>query len=104
MYVRDFETSRELARRKGLKIHLGMHGSREPVESLIRDVDIPTIVATGSEDEYCTPAFFSYLSQLGNKNPWVTFRGVVSGAPHEVTPDLPEDVVDGYMKALFLEK
>jgi hypothetical protein len=101
MFKNNLTTNRESARKRGLKIGEDYFGSIEPVEFHIRSVTIPTVVATGTEDIYCTPSFLKYLGELSRGNPFVRIKEPVVGAPHEVTDEVGEGTLRSYAQALF---
>lgn len=100
--VRDIATTKEVAVTKGVRIDESLFADLEPVESLLQHTVRTVIIATGTLDAYATPAFHSYLSQLaiGSRSNLV-FRSPVNGAGHEVTGDLPPDVVEAYLNAVL---
>lgn len=73
----------------------------EPIEWLVRSSAVPTVVAVGMLDEYCTPGFFNYLKEIARENEFVRFAVPVKDAKHAVTADDPKSVVIDYERALF---
>ena len=74
---------------------------RSPIEAMLRDIPIPTHVASGAEDSGCPPSFIKYLKSVCSANPKVSFSIPVAGAAHEVTGDSGERTIQDYDKALF---
>ncbi len=103
MFVRDIAQNQIVAKKKGLKVDSTFHATLKPIESLIGGVAISTIVATGTKDPYCTPTFIEYLRSIVevSKNKFVTFQPAVPDAPHEVTDDNGNRVVESYASTLF---
>lgn len=101
MFVKELDASRASARQKGLKVDEQSFASLEPIESMLMDVAIPTRVAFGSEDPYCTPAFMEYLKAITRSNPHVEYSALVQGARHEVTGKIGDSVVEAYRQALW---
>jgi pimeloyl-ACP methyl ester carboxylesterase len=101
MFKKNLTTNRENARKRGLKIGEDYFGSIEPVEFLLPSVTVPTVVATGTKDIYCTPSFIAYLHQISECNPLVNIKNPVIGAPHEVSDDMGEEIVKSYAETLF---
>lgn len=100
--VIELDSFAELARTKGWFIDETYFPSLLPVEMLLRDIQHPTIIATGEKDKYSPPAFFEYLKWCGQGNDKLEFRGPVKGAPHEViTDEQPENLVMAYLETLF---
>ena len=101
MFVRDFLKNKAIAKSKGLKVDRDYHTSIEPVESMLKEVHLPTVVAAGTADQYCTPAFLDYLRALTAQNQFVKIRTSVPGATHEVTSDNYENILKVYSQTLF---
>ena len=101
--VRDIKTEKEKGREKGYKLNETTFTSIESFESLIINTSIRTVVASGDLDSYCTPAYLTYLSSITKGNSHVIFNPPVIGAVHEVTDESGEQVVRGYVDALFKE-
>ena len=99
-YARDLESNREICRSKGLIVDETYFPSLVPFESLICHLDYHTVIATGTKDNYSSPAYLDYLRSITASNNLVTFR-MVQDAPHEVTKDLCETVVKAYLDALL---
>lgn len=73
----------------------------EPIEHLLRSVRVPTRVASGELDSFCSPADLNYFRDITRANRCVHVVCTVEGAEHEVTGDAPGAVVTAYEKALF---
>lgn len=112
MWVRDVKENQQKFKEKGLKIDHTFFRTLEPIEALITDVNIPTVVAAGTEDSMCDLHFFRYLQAIVEANEkskrnertgelYVKFSMPVNGAKHEVTDDDGKQIVDDYVKALF---
>jgi esterase/lipase len=101
MFKRDLKTNAEKALKKGLRVNETYFPSVEPIESLIKDVNIPTIIATGSKDPYCTPNFLSYLGSIVKDNKNIIIKPIVEGATHEVTLNDGKEIVEQYENVLF---
>ena len=99
-FVRDITENAAVAFSKGLLVDAGYFPSLVPFEALLGDLRHPAVIATGSNDEYSSSAFLSYLSSLTDDKDNIHYR-VVGGAPHEVTSNLPVEVVREYLDALF---
>lgn len=99
-FVRDLATNQQEASANGLTLDESYFPSLEPFESLVQRVEYPMTIATGSEDIYSSPGYLAYLGSIlaHKKNVRLT---LVQGAPHEVTRDLPQEVVGAYLRALF---
>lgn len=101
LFVRDITSNQLHAKKKGLKIDETFHYTIEPIESMIQDVSVSTVIVTGTEDPYCTPAHLEYLRAIASKNSYVIFKMPVDGASHEVTDDDTPEIVKQYAQALF---
>lgn len=102
LFVRDLDETKLVAEAKGLLVDERFFPSLEPVESLLQHTPRKVVVATGADDKYSTPAFHSYLMQLaGGFHCDLNFRPPVKGAPHEVTGDLPPEVVEDYLNSML---
>ena len=101
LFTRDLNDTQAIARSKGLLVDDSFFPSLEPIESLLKAAHHTVVVATGADDKYSTPEFHTYLMSCakGQHNVW--FRPVIAGAPHEVTADLPTDVVSNYLTTLL---
>lgn len=103
MFKRDLDREQKVAQTKGTKINEQFYATIEPVESLIHTVSMPTIIASGTEDKYCRPAFLNYLREIAKDSPMVRIKEPVVGAKHEVTDEAGPEVVQKYAAALFEE-
>ncbi|MCX6177913.1 MAG: hypothetical protein NT163_00815 [Chlorobiales bacterium] len=101
--VRDLKKEKEKGKGKGCKLDETTFPSIESFESLIIHTSIRTVVASGDQDSYCSPAYLNYLSSLTKDNKLVIFNPPVVGAIHEVTDECGEQVVQDYAVALFKE-
>lgn len=99
----DLDGAQKQAHTKGAKIDGQFFAAIEPLESLIKKVSIPTIIASGAEDEYCELAFINYLREITKDNPLVRIKKPVEGAKHEVTDKAGPKVIQEYAAALFEE-
>lgn len=113
MFCRDLEGgekkggNKQKAAEKGVAVDRALFHSIEPIESLLPQVTYETVVATGEQDPYVSPAFLSYLNLIVQQRKSVefcqsiSFKDAVVGAVHEVTENSPKPVIDAYLKALF---
>jgi pimeloyl-ACP methyl ester carboxylesterase len=84
-------------------VHLdpNYYAAIEPMESLLISVHVPTRLASGELDTFCSPVDLAYYRRIIQKNRCVHVVPKVKGAEHEVTEDASASVVAGYEKALF---
>lgn len=101
MWVRDLATNQVVATFKGLKADAELFRTFEPVEALLAEVSVPTRVAGGEKDIYCTPAHLTYLREIASANRNVEVPSPVADAPHEVTDSCGPGVVKDYAQTLF---
>lgn len=107
MWVSDLGTNREKAAEKGLAVDTSLFPSLVPLECLLPMMRYDTVVATGDQDPYVSPAFLRYLETLVRERKSsrycqsIRFKDAVPGAVHEVTEDAPEPVRNAYIRALF---
>jgi alpha-beta hydrolase superfamily lysophospholipase len=86
LFVKDLEKYREVALDKGLNISKNFFSSVIPFETLVENIEVDTIVATGTGDPYSTPAFLNYLKAICSNNQQIQFK-LVENCKHEVTED-----------------
>ncbi|HVX91035.1 MAG TPA: hypothetical protein VHC20_05430 [Candidatus Paceibacterota bacterium] len=100
MFVRDERETRQIANEKWLAFDGSFFPSIIPLETMLPQLEIECVAATGGADKYCRFEYLVYLRSLVQRSPFIV-RDEVSGAPHEVHEDLPPAVVDSYLKALL---
>ena len=87
---------------KGVLLDDTFFESLVPPEALLEQAEVQTVVASGEKDEYCPPAYLTYLRDMFGSKTNLKFPAPVKGAPHEVVQDeLPESVVESYLEVLF---
>lgn len=96
------ENKSNVTKGRGLKADESSFPTIIPVENLIKDVQVPTVIAGGAEDEICTPSFFKLLEDIGKENTWLSFKPLVSGAPHTVDDSCGQEIVSAYAKTIFI--
>lgn len=101
LFVQNFESVKRISQEKGVRIDREFYGSCEPTEALLLKNPHQIVVAVGSRDKYSSREFHYYLLTLLMGKTNVTFRPPVEGAPHEVTGDLPDQVVQDFCKAVL---
>jgi len=100
MFVRDKSETEKIAREKWLTFDKTFFPSVIPLETMVPELGVPCVAATGTEDKYCAHKYLEYLRGFANGEDF-TVRDAVVGAIHEVHPGLGESVVGAYLKALF---
>lgn len=101
MFVDDFDSTRQVSQQKGVRIEAGFFSSCEPIETLLLKTPRQVVVTVGGNDKYSSREFHSYLLALLMEHSNVTFRHPVEGAPHEVTGDLPAEVVQQFCRTVL---
>lgn len=103
MFVRDKSETEKIAREKWLVFDDSFFPSVIPLETMVPQLGVPCVAATGTEDKYCSHEHLGYLRSFATESSFMV-RDVVAGAIHEVHPGLGETVVASYLDALFCEK
>lgn len=113
MFCRDLEGddkkkgNKQKATEKGVALDNALLPSIEPIESMLAQMTYETVVATGGQDPYVSPAYLNYLESIVQQRKSaefcqsICFKDAVIGAVHEVTEDSPKPVIEAYLKALF---
>lgn len=107
MWHRDLDANRLIAAEKGLAVDQTLFPSLDPLECMLPLMRHETVVATGEQDPYVSPACLRYLQSVVQErrstkfSQSIKFREAVPGAVHEVTQDAPEPVIRAYLTALF---
>lgn len=99
MFVRDRRETKKIAREKWLAFDRRFFPSVIPLETMVSELEIPCVAATGTKDKYCAHEYLIYLKNFAAAD--FEVRDVVVGAIHEVHPGLGKPVVNAYLKALF---
>jgi hypothetical protein len=100
MFVRDRTETEKIAREKWLAFDEAFFPSVIPLETMVPELGVPCVAATGTEDKYCAHKYLNYLKGFATGTEF-TVQDVVAGAIHEVHPGLGKPVVAAYLKALF---
>lgn len=99
-FVKEFESSKKYNLSKGVHMDARYFSTLIPFESILGDIDYTTVIATGSQDSYCSQEYLVYLKSISKSNKKLAFR-VVKDAPHEVTRSSSQQMIDDYLAALF---
>lgn len=107
MWHKDLDANRLIATGKGLSVNEALFPSLEAIECLLPMMRHETVVATGEQDPYVSPAYLRYLESIVQErrstkySQSIRFKDAVPGAVHEVTGEAPAPVILAYLKALF---
>ena len=103
MFVRDKRETENIAREKWLAFDSRFFPSVIPLETMVGELGVPCVAATGTKDKYCAHEYLIYLKGFATAANFKV-RDVVVGAIHEVHPGLGKPVVNAYLKALFSKR
>lgn len=107
MWHRDLDTNRQIAMKKGVTIDQTLFPSLAPLDCMLPMMQYETVVVSGAQDPYASPAYLRYLEsivrdrQSTKVSQSIMFKEAVPGAVHEVTEDAPSPVIQAYLRALF---
>jgi len=107
MWCRDLDINCQVASKKGVTIDQELFSSLAPLECILPMMRHETVVVSGAQDPYVSPAYLRYLESVVRErrstkvSQSIMFKEAVPGAVHEVTDDAPAPVIQAYLKALF---
>lgn len=101
LLVSQIEDQIRKSRDKHVIIDGSYFSSFTPVEQLLRDAVIETVVAYGTKDRLAPKHLVSVIEEIAAENQLVKSPRSVIGADHEVTGDEPPEVIAAYFDALF---